>query len=130
MPEITKDVFVAAFQDADGLDDLLKKSGGHYIFEKDSPNFIKTVVEGVVKYQLKGASNYHGIRALTINKWQKLLREVNTHFLGKLSGSSSKKQTYKTDAAALHNAWSHKLKMTKQKEWRSLSKESSEQRGD
>ena len=122
MPEITKDVFVAAFQDADGLDDLLKKSGEHFIFEKDSPNFIKKVVEGVVKYQLEGASNYHGIRALTINKCQKLLREVNTHFLGKLSGSSSKKQTYKTDAAALHNAWSHKLKMTKPKQHRSLSK--------
>ena len=68
MPEITKDVFVAAFQDADGLDDLLKKSGEHFIFEKDSPNFIKKVVEGVVKYQLEGASDYHGIRALTINK--------------------------------------------------------------
>ena len=51
---------------------------------------IKKVVEGVVKYQLKGASNYHGIRALKINKCQKLLRETNTHFLGKLSGSSSK----------------------------------------
>ena len=122
MPEITKDVFVAVVLDFDGLDDLLKKLGEHYIFEKDSPNFIKKVVEGVVKYQLKGASNYHGIRALTINKCQKLLRETNTHFLGKLSGSSSKKQTYKTDAATLHNAWSHKLRMTKQKEGRSLSK--------
>ena len=122
MLEITKDVFVAAVQDADGLDDLLKKSGEHYIFEKDSPNFIKKVVEGVVEYQLEGASKYHGIRAATINKCQKLLKETNTHFLGKLSGSSSKKQTYKTDAATLHNAWSHKLRMTKQKEGRSLSK--------
>ena len=123
MPEeITKDVFVAVVLEFDGLDDLLQKVGEHYIFEKDSPNFIKKVVEGVVKYQLEGASNYHGIRALTINKCQKLLRETNTHFLGKLSGSSSKKQTYKTDAATLHNAWSHNLKMTKQKEGRSLSK--------
>ena len=92
MPEITKDVFVAAFQDADGLDDLLKKSREHYIFEKDSPNSIKNVVEGVVEYQLKGAKYYHRIRALTVNKCQHLLREVNTHFLGKLSGSSNKKQ--------------------------------------
>ena len=66
--EITKDLLVAAVLQFDGLDDLLQKVGEHYIFEKDSPNFIKKVVEGVVKYQLEGLSNYHGIRTLTINK--------------------------------------------------------------
>ena len=123
MPEeITKDVFVAVVLEFDGLDDLLQKVGEHYIFEKNSPNFITKVVEGIVKYQLGNGSKYHGIRAATLNKCRKLLKETNAHFLGKLSGSSCQKQTYKTDAATLHNAWSHKLRMAKQKVGRSLSK--------
>ena len=121
MSKVTKDVIVAALH-PDGLDRLLKKSGDHYIFENSSDKLLKKVVEGVVKYQLKGKTSYKGIRSGTIKRCQHLLEEANTQFLGKLSGSSSNKQSYKIDSTVLHNAWSHQLRMFKQNEHRPLSK--------
>ena len=122
MAEVTTDIIVAAFQEADGLDELLQKSGDHYIFEKSSDKFLKKVVERVVKHQMKGKTSSRGVRSGTIKRCQHLLKGANTHFLGKLSGSSSKKQSYKIDATVLHNAWSHHLKMYKQSEHRCFSK--------
>ena len=49
---------------------------------------------------------------------RKLLKEANSHFLGRLTGSCSRTQSHAADAVLLHNAWAHKIKNEKQNERR------------
>ena len=95
------------------LDQLFENKEEHQIFAEDQP-FLKNVVNEIFK---RGGP--YG-KAPTTAQSRKLLKDANSHFLGRLTGSCSRTCTYAADATLLHNAWAKKSKSTKQQERRWL----------
>ena len=89
---------------------LCESEEQHQIFAVDQP-LLKNVVKEIYK-------TWGHLKVPTTAQCRKLLKEANSHFLGRLTGSCSRTQSHAADAVLLHNAWAHEIKLEKQKERR------------
>ena len=101
------------------LEQLFDSKEEHQIFAEDKP-FLKNVLKEIFKKW-----GYH--KAPTTAQCHKLLKEANSHFLGRLTGSCSRTQSHAADAVLLHNAWAHMSKNEKQNERRHKKEEEAKQ---